>query len=449
MARTARHAKLDTRSARAKLAIRREPYWCNLGDGLAVGYRRIDRNHGTWISRAYEGDPPRRKYKALGTADDMAEADGQKVLDFKQAQAAGRAWHPMAFARYANAKIAEIAKKAGDGVSGDYAGSEIPEIPEKAPRTVAEAVAAYADWLKRHRKATTARQAAYAAETIDRASIGAIRLDRLTAGHIRQWRDAMAEAPARHRTAKADESPEQTRRKRQSTANRALTTLKAALRHAERSHPGTVPGKPWEGADPFKGADAPRVRWLDRDEIKRLLNAAPEDLGRLIRAALLSGCRYGELCRLRCGDFHPESATLHIAEAKAGARTIPLDDEGRAFFASITAGRGRSETMLLRANGRPWKADHQKRPMAMASEAARLDPPATLHCLRHTYASLRIMAGAPLPAIASALGHSGTRMVEKHYGHLAPSWVHDAIRATALGIGAGDEAEKVVALATA
>lgn len=433
MARTARSAKIDTRSARSKLAPRREPYWTTIATGQALGYRRLDRNRGTWIARAYDDGTRTRRYQALGDADDTTEADGKRVLTFGQAQEAARAWFPKArFGEHARSETPEI-----------------PEIPEPAPRTVAEAVAAYADWLGRHRKATTARQAAYQARSIRKAPIGSVRLDRLTAGHLRQWRDAMAEAPARHRTAKPDESPEQTRRKRQSTANRLLTTLKAALRHAEAGHPGAVPGAPWKGADSFKGADAARARFLTRDECRRLLNAAPEDLRRLVRAALLSGCRYGELCRLVCGDFHAASTTLHITKAKAGARTIPLDDEGAAFFAAITAGRGPRETMLLRADGQPWKPDHQKRPMALASEAARLDPPATLHVLRHTYASLRIMAGAPLPAIAAALGHSSTRMVERHYGHLAPSWIADAIRATPLGIGAGDGVESVVALATA
>jgi hypothetical protein len=48
--------------------------------------------------------------------------------------------------------------------------------------------------------------------------------------------------------------------------------------------------------------------------------------------------------------------------------------------------------------------------------------------------------------VAQALGHADTRMVEKHYGHLAPSYVRDVIRATALGIGPGEEADKVAAL---
>jgi hypothetical protein len=38
------------------------------------------------------------------------------------------------------------------------------------------------------------------------------------------------------------------------------------------------------------------------------------------------------------------------------------------------------------------------------------------------------------PAIAAVLGHADTRMVERHYGHLAPSYVRDVVRATAPGI---------------
>jgi hypothetical protein len=33
--------------------------------------------------------------------------------------------------------------------------------------------------------------------------------------------------------------------------------------------------------------------------------------------------------------------------------------------------------------------------------------------------------------VAKNLGHADTRMVEKHYGHLAPSYIVDAIRAGA------------------
>ena len=45
------------------------------------------------------------------------------------------------------------------------------------------------------------------------------------------------------------------------------------------------------------------------------------------------------------------------------------------------------------------------------------------------------MNGVPLLIIGKNLGHSDTRMVEKHYGHLAPSYIIDAIRAGAPKFG--------------
>jgi hypothetical protein len=45
------------------------------------------------------------------------------------------------------------------------------------------------------------------------------------------------------------------------------------------------------------------------------------------------------------------------------------------------------------------------------------------------------MAGGPMMVVARNLGHSDTRMVERHYCHLAPSYIADAIRATAPKFG--------------
>jgi hypothetical protein len=45
------------------------------------------------------------------------------------------------------------------------------------------------------------------------------------------------------------------------------------------------------------------------------------------------------------------------------------------------------------------------------------------------------MNGVPLVVLAKNLGHVDTRMVEKHYGHLAPSYIADTIRAGASKFG--------------
>ena len=62
---------------------------------------------------------------------------------------------------------------------------------------------------------------------------------------------------------------------------------------------------------------------------------------------------------------------------------------------------------------------------------------------------LSVMAGAPLLVVAQNLGHADTRMVERHYGHLAQSFVADTIRRTAPTFGARDAEANVVPIATA
>ena len=112
-----------------------------------------------------------------------------------------------------------------------------------------------------------------------------------------------------------------------------------------------------------------------------------------------------------------------------------LTDEGRAFFAELAAGRSGDAVMLRKADGAAWQKSHQFRPMNDAVARAKIKPEINFHGLRHTWASLATMNGVPLMIVAKNLGHSDTRMVERHYGHLAPSFIADAIRAGAPKFG--------------
>jgi integrase len=180
-------------------------------------------------------------------------------------------------------------------------------------------------------------------------------------------------------------------------------------------------------------------------EAKRLINACDREFKPLLRAALETGCRYGELIRLEVADFNPDGSTVAIRRSKSGeGRHVHLTTEGAEFFAHVCVGRPGSASMFQRSNGEPWKPSQQARWMSEACARAKIDPPITFHGLRHTWASLAIKA-MPLLVVAKNLGHSDTRMVEKHYGHLAPSYVADAIRAGAPKYGRVRE-RKVVPL---
>lgn len=45
--------------------------------------------------------------------------------------------------------------------------------------------------------------------------------------------------------------------------------------------------------------------------------------------------------------------------------------------------------------------------------------------------------------VAAQLGHSDTRMMEKHYGYLAPSYVADSVRAAFSNMGVAEDTNVV------
>jgi integrase len=184
--------------------------------------------------------------------------------------------------------------------------------------------------------------------------------------------------------------------------------------------------------------DAARIRYLTIAEADRLINACEAEFRLLVRAALETGCRYGELARLEVSDFNPDAGTIAVRRSKSGrARHVVITSEGAAFFAQVCAGRAGSQLMFRHVDGEPWRESNQSRPMHEAIARARIAPPISFHGLRHTWASLAVMSGVPLMVVARNLGHAETRMVERHYGHLAQSYVFDAIRAGAPRFAAG------------
>jgi integrase len=99
--------------------------------------------------------------------------------------------------------------------------------------------------------------------------------------------------------------------------------------------------------------------------------------------------------------------------------------------------------MFLRDDGALWGSSRQQRPLVAACQTARIEPPVTFHGLRHAWASQHIMRGLPVMVAAQVLGHADTRMVERHYGHLARGYVQQAIEQT--GMVLGDEPAPVLA----
>src|SRR5262249_48245788 len=204
------------------------------------------------------------------------------------------------------------------------------------------------------------------------------------------WHADLSRVPARLRSRvgrqsrRAEPVGAESVRKRRVTANNLLAVLKAALNRAWRS--GRVPNDAaWRMVRPFPGVDSPVIRCLSAEECTRLVNACVVEFRPMVRAAILTGCRYSELGALRAADFHAGSGTLAVRLSKSGkARHVYLAEEAQRFFGDMTAGMRSGDLVFARANGRPWGKSHQHRLMQAACLAARIEPPISFHVLRHT-----------------------------------------------------------------
>jgi integrase len=346
----------------------------------------------------------------LVIADDYSEPDGHGVLSFAQA-------HERANARY----------------SAETGG----------PCIVANAMDDYIAFLEENR--STAADARDRDRAFIRPAFGKTELHKLTTEMLQLWLIDLAKRPPRLRTRKGEKqkfskltNDEESKRRRQSSANRTWTVFKAALNRAWRN--GKVTSNlAWHRVEPFHDVDRASISYLSVAEAKRLVNACPSDFRKIVQAALLTGARYGQLAELTATDFDSNDNTIRLRTRKGRGtehtyRAV-LTIEGARFFKHACAGLAAPNLIFRKGNGTTWGKSHQNRLMANACKNAKINPPVGFHQLRHTWAAHAVMNGVPLPVVAGNLGHSGTAMVEKHYGQLAPRYRAEAIRAGAPRFG--------------
>jgi hypothetical protein len=273
-ARTIRDATLNSRTARARLKVRHKPYYRLLESGLHLGYRKPASGPGNRLLRQYKGNG-NYQLKNLAPAHDYADANGQDILSFAQAQ---------------NKARQEATKKRG-------------------PYTVAQALTAYSRALGadgREPRSIHSMKVKAAAHILPQ--LGDFPVSNLTATKLRDWRDALAASPPRVRTAISARQRHGTivgedgQRARRASANRIWSILRAALNQAFRDEM-VASEAAWRRVKPFKKTDRARNRYLKIDECRRLINASSPTFRLLVEAALQTGARYSELARLIVSDF--------------------------------------------------------------------------------------------------------------------------------------------------
>jgi integrase len=380
-AKTAAPAKpgIDTKTRRAKLAPRREPYFVRLSAGVFVGFRKLDSGSGTWIGR-YRTDDSKQVFKSFG--------------EFEEYDDASKA-------------VTEWAKGLASGV-------------QHASTTVSDACKLYVENRRKEKGAANANDAeGRFKRLVYEHRIGSIDLSKLRALDVEKWRNEQVDVD--------EDADEESTDRAKDSANRNLTSLKAALNYAKQC--GCVATDiGWKAITKFKDVGARRNGWLHADQRKSLLDAMPNDLRTLALSLLHIGARPGELASANAADFDRNAGVLNLT-GKTGPRKVSLSSAALAFFTEQTKDKIGNAPLLTQADGQRWTAPAWGVAFRDARDAANL-PDAVLYCMRHTYISEAIARGLDVFTVAKLTGTS-VQIIQSNYGTITDNIVERLDRVSA------------------
>jgi integrase len=194
--------------------------------------------------------------------------------------------------------------------------------------------------------------------------------------------------------------------------------------------------------DPSDGVPVPRSKRITKtitltpDQMAHLVERSKGwgDLGPLVRFALATGCRRGEICGLQWQDVNLDKGTVQIKrnvgtvgyKARVGTTKTATSNRVIALPKSM-----RDELAELAGNTKPtdWVFPNPlgqlRHPNVLSNQVARhfaaigLDD-FSLHDLRHAHATFLLQQKLPLKAVSQRLGHADVRITLGIYTHVMP-----------------------------
>jgi integrase len=165
------------------------------------------------------------------------------------------------------------------------------------------------------------------------------------------------------------------------------------------------------------------IRFLTPDEetkLRAVIQPKRPERWAFITLALNTGCRAGELHKLRWSEVDRTSASPQITLLKTknkSIRYVPLNTAALAALEVLKAFDEGTGYVCPRQHYRMW--------FEIAMKAAKIEN-FRLHDIRHTFASRCTMNGVGPVTLAALLGHKSLAMVLR-YSHLAPQHLASAV----------------------
>lgn len=185
---------------------------------------------------------------------------------------------------------------------------------------------------------------------------------------------------------------------------------------------------PTQNIKKIKNPKRKAPRFLSREEITKILSQASPRLKDIVPFLLNTGLRWGELQFLEWSDvdWREKRINIRIKEEwspKGGERKVPINEAAIHILRDLPR---RSRWVFTTKTGKQVRQQGTWTAFKLACRKVGIED-ATLHTLRHTFASHLVMAGVDLATISKLLGHKdiSTTMI---YSHLSPDHLRQAVK---------------------
>ena len=380
MARKIRDARLESRSARLRLPVRKKPY---TGPAVARGihllYRR-NKGNGTWVVKAASGHGGYWT-KGFAAADDFEDSDVTHVLTFHQAGEAAKA----------------LARGQAD-------------TPDSKPVTVTNAIGRYKVDLKTRggHLANATRVEKHLTAALAGKPVGL-----LTVRDLQSWRDSLID------------------RMERSSVRRTCVGLRAALELAAILDPRITNRHVFRlGLRALPGVNKARRIVLPDVDVLRLVEAAYEidpAFGLLVDTLAVTGARISQVARLVCADLQADRSDARLlmpssfkgrGQKRITHRPVPITPALAAALRNASKDRLADAPLVVKTDGAAWQStstsDHRDL-FRRTVEQAGLEPDVvTSYALRHSSIVRALLNGVPL-AVVARQHDTSSREIEAHY----------------------------------
>lgn len=198
------------------------------------------------------------------------------------------------------------------------------------------------------------------------------------------------------------------------TTNRALATLKCVFNRA-------IAWGKFQGVNPVKGIkflneNNTRLRYLEKEEIVKLLKHCRGHLSPVVVIALNTGMRKGEILNLKWHDIDFRRGIIYLLRTKNNERReIPMNEAVRIALIKV---RKHPDSPYVFCNKKGQPFFDVRTSFSRAIKKAGITN-FRFHDLRHTFASHLVMSGVDLNTVRELMGHKSLEMTLR-YAHLSP-----------------------------